>query len=36
VVGVGKLGGAARFVGKCGKDDLGKLIENDLKDHKYQ
>jgi sugar/nucleoside kinase (ribokinase family) len=31
VVGVGKLGGSARFVGKYGKDDLGDLFENDLK-----
>ena len=36
VVGVGKLGGEARFVGKCGKDDLGKLIENDLKEQNVQ
>jgi sugar/nucleoside kinase (ribokinase family) len=31
VVGIGKLGGKARFVGKCGKGDMGKLIENDLR-----
>jgi sugar/nucleoside kinase (ribokinase family) len=31
VVGVGKLGGSARFVGKYGKDDFGLLFENDLK-----
>ncbi len=31
IVGIGKLGGAARFVGKCGKDDMGELIESDLK-----
>jgi sugar/nucleoside kinase (ribokinase family) len=31
VVGVGKLGGAARFVGKCGNGYMGKLIENDLR-----
>ncbi|MBT4364956.1 MAG: adenosine kinase [Desulfobacteraceae bacterium] len=31
VVGVGKLGGSARFVGKYGKDDLGAFFENDLK-----
>ncbi len=30
VVGVGRLGGTARFVGKCGKGDLAELIENDL------
>ena len=31
IVGVGKLGGPARFVGKCGNGRMGKLIENDLK-----
>jgi sugar/nucleoside kinase (ribokinase family) len=31
IVGVGKLGGLARFVGKCGNGRMGKLIENDLK-----
>ncbi|UCD83094.1 MAG: adenosine kinase [Desulfobacterales bacterium] len=31
VVGIGKLGGLARFVGKCGNGDMGRLIENDLK-----
>jgi sugar/nucleoside kinase (ribokinase family) len=31
IVGVGKLGGAARFVGMCGKGDMGKLIESDLR-----
>ena len=31
VVGVGQLGGAARFVGKCGNGHMGKLIENELK-----
>jgi len=31
IVGIGKLGGAARFVGKCGKGDMGKLIESDLR-----
>jgi len=31
IIGIGKLGGAARFVGKCGKDDMGELIESDLK-----
>jgi sugar/nucleoside kinase (ribokinase family) len=33
VVGIGKLGGKARFVGKCGKGDMGKLIENGLRRH---
>jgi len=31
VVGVGKLGGAARFVGKCGTGVMGEFFENDLK-----
>jgi sugar/nucleoside kinase (ribokinase family) len=31
VIGVGNLGGSARFVGKCGNDDMGKLIEVDLR-----
>lgn len=36
VVGIGRLGGMARFVGKCGNGDLGKLIENGLKRHNVQ
>jgi sugar/nucleoside kinase (ribokinase family) len=31
IVGIGRLGGAARFVGKRGDDDLGSLLEEDLK-----
>ncbi len=31
VVGVGKLGGIARFVGKCGNGQMGIFFENDLK-----
>ena len=31
VIGVGNLGGKARFVGKCGSDKMGNLIEDDLK-----
>ena len=31
IVGIGKLGGVAMFVGKCGKGDMGELIENDLR-----
>jgi len=31
VVGVGKLGGAARFVGKCGNGKMGEFFVNDLK-----
>jgi sugar/nucleoside kinase (ribokinase family) len=31
-IGVANLGGGARFVGKCGRDEMAKLIENDLTD----
>jgi len=31
VIGVGNLGGKARFVGKCGSGKMGNLIEDDLK-----
>ncbi len=31
IVGVGRLGGPARFVGKRGSDDLGEMLEEDLK-----
>ena len=31
VVGIGKLGGTARFVGKCGAGTMGEFFENDLK-----
>jgi sugar/nucleoside kinase (ribokinase family) len=30
-IGIGKLGGQARFVGKCGKGDWGQLFREDLK-----
>lgn len=30
VIGVGNLGGSARFVGKCGNDNMAQLIETDL------
>ena len=30
-IGVGKLGGKARFVGKCGQDAMGNLFKEDLK-----
>ena len=30
-VGIGKLGGKARFVGKCGTGEMGTFFENDLK-----
>ena len=31
VVGIGKLGGAARFVGKCGNGQMGQFYETDLR-----
>jgi sugar/nucleoside kinase (ribokinase family) len=36
MVGIGKLGGAARFVGKLGEDDLGKFFENDLRQNNVE
>ena len=36
VVGIGKLGGAARFVGKCGKGQLGNLFEKDLQNQNVE
>ncbi len=36
IVGVGKLGGAARFVGKCGNGKMGQLFENDLRRNNVQ
>jgi sugar/nucleoside kinase (ribokinase family) len=31
IVGVGRLGGVARFIGKCGNGELGTFFKNDLK-----
>jgi len=31
VVGIGKLGGQARFVSKCGRGEMGRFFENELK-----
>jgi sugar/nucleoside kinase (ribokinase family) len=31
IVGVGKLGGQARFIGKCGNGEMGQFFESDLK-----
>jgi len=31
IVGIGKLGGTARFVGKCGGDSMGELFERELR-----
>lgn len=36
IVGVGKLGGTPRFVGKCGNGKLGVFFENDLKHHNVE
>ena len=33
VVGIGKLGGQARFVGKCGKGEMASFFETDLKNN---
>ncbi|MDM8524044.1 adenosine kinase [Desulfococcaceae bacterium HSG8] len=33
IIGVGKLGGSARFVGKLGEDESGKFFETDLKNN---
>ncbi|MBW2411827.1 MAG: adenosine kinase, partial [Deltaproteobacteria bacterium] len=35
-VGVAKLGGQSRFVGKCGSGQMGDLFENDLKTQNVQ
>ncbi|MEW5733979.1 MAG: adenosine kinase [Thermodesulfobacteriota bacterium] len=35
-IGVGKLGGAARFVGKCGNDEYGKLFRESLVNHSVE
>ena len=33
VVGVGKLGGVARFIGKCGAGEMGEFFENDFRQY---
>jgi len=33
IIGVGKLGGNARFIGKCGQDDMGDLYKEDLQNN---
>ncbi len=35
-IGIGKLGGQARFVGKCGRGNMAKFIESDLKNNKVE
>jgi len=36
ILGVGRLGGPARFIGKRGSDDLGALFESSLKNHNVE
>jgi sugar/nucleoside kinase (ribokinase family) len=36
VVGIGKLGGQARFVSKCGSGEMGQFFENELKRHNVE
>ena len=36
IVGVSRLGGKARFVGKCGSGEMGAFFENDLKRQKVE
>ncbi len=36
VIGIGKLGGQARFVGKSGKGEMAKFFETDLKDNNVE
>ena len=35
-VGISRLGGPARFIGKCGDDGLGRLFRDDLKKHNVE
>jgi sugar/nucleoside kinase (ribokinase family) len=36
ILGIGKLGGTTRFIGKRGEDELGVLFENGLKNHNVE
>ncbi|MCD6185504.1 MAG: adenosine kinase [Deltaproteobacteria bacterium] len=36
VVGVSRLGGQARFIGKCGEDEYSSIFENDLKKNQVE
>ena len=36
MVGIGELGGQARFVGKCGNGRMGELFRSDLKKHRVE
>jgi sugar/nucleoside kinase (ribokinase family) len=36
VVGISKLGGSSRFVGKCGQDKMGRFFKSSLKKHNVE
>ncbi len=36
VIGVSRLGGPARFIGKCGEDEYGNIFEDDLKKNQVE
>ncbi len=36
MVGIGELGGRARFVGKCGNGSMGRLFRSDLEKHRVE
>jgi sugar/nucleoside kinase (ribokinase family) len=36
IVGIGKLGGKARFVGKCGGGEMSRFLESELKQHNVE
>jgi sugar/nucleoside kinase (ribokinase family) len=36
VIGVSRLGGPARFIGKCGEDEYGSIFEDDLKKNQVE
>ena len=36
VIGVSRLGGQARFIGKCGEDEYSSIFENDLKKNQVE
>lgn len=36
IIGIGKLGGVARFIGKCGEDTYGSLIRTDLERNRVE
>ncbi|MBL0700992.1 MAG: adenosine kinase [Desulfosarcina sp.] len=36
VIGISRLGGSARFIGKCGEDEYGSIFEDDLKKNQVE